>query len=188
MEIDTENLIKRVWQELCRAPNDRHHDWRNPVLATEGIYCSGPQARVVVLRHADPLLWNLRIFTDARSPKCSELIAQPLAQLTFWSKRLNWQLRASVLATVHKQGVLVETAWDRMKQSQAARDYLSELAPGSVQSAQSEGGHINSELSDIHHLAVLEFQIKSMDWLVLSKDGHQRIRMSPDGSIVRMIP
>ena len=52
-------------------------EWRTPTLATQGIGEDGPQARKVVLRHADAPLWTLRVYTDARSAKCSELAAKP---------------------------------------------------------------------------------------------------------------
>jgi len=110
LEISPDHLPTRLWQELTRATHDRHHDWRTPILATQGIDQSGPQARTVVLRHADASAWSLRIYTDARSPKCAELMAQPLAQLTFWSKRLNWQLRVSALATIDFDGEQVKAA------------------------------------------------------------------------------
>jgi len=75
LDILTEDLAARLWKELARATQDRHHDWRTPVLATQGVAGSGPQARTVVLRRAEAATWTLRVYTDARSPKCSELIA-----------------------------------------------------------------------------------------------------------------
>ena len=57
-------LPVRIWQELQRAPLDKHHDWRTPVLATvdgHGL----PQARTVVLRQADRTAQTLAFFTDA---------------------------------------------------------------------------------------------------------------------------
>lgn len=186
--VPPENLAARLWKELQRAPHDRHHEWRTPVLATQGIDGSGPQARTVVLRHADAQLWSLRIYTDARSPKCSELAAQPLAQLTFWSKRLNWQLRVSAEATVEFEGEQVETAWERLKQSPAAADYLSSYPPGHIQhSSQSEVENFGSSLR-AHHLAILNFKVSSMDWLALSKDGHRRARLTPAGLVELLVP
>ena len=68
-------LRKAVASALQRAPLDKHHDWRTPVLAT--VDGQGrPQARTVVLRHADRATQTLVFFTDARSPKCAELRAQ----------------------------------------------------------------------------------------------------------------
>lgn len=188
LEVPPEDLVARLWRELQRAPHDRHHEWRTPVLATQGIDGSGPQARTVVLRHADAQLWSLRIYTDARSPKCSELAAQPLAQLTFWSKRLNWQLRVSAEATVEFEGEQVETAWERVKQSPAAADYLSALPPGQIQSSIKPKAENSRQTLRQHHLAILNFKVSSMDWLALSKDGHRRARLTPAGLVELLVP
>ena len=188
LHLPPDQLVARVWQELTRAPHDRHHDWRTPVLATQGIDQSGPQARTVVLRHADASSWTLRVYTDARSPKCSELGAQPLAQLTFWSKRLNWQLRASAIASVHVEGDQVDQAWARVRQSPASSDYLSALPPGHIYpSGEGQTAH-PVEPPREHFLAVLSFQVISMDWLALSGDGHLRARLTPSGSVERLVP
>jgi hypothetical protein len=188
LELPLDQLVVRLWQELTRAPHDRHHEWRTPVLATQGIDQSGPQARTVVLRHADAPLWALRVYTDARSPKCSELAAQPLAQLTFWSKRLNWQLRVSALATVEFEGEQVNAAWERVRQSHACADYLSAFPPGHVQSSiKATGGNSDEPLRG-HQLAVLNFKVTAMDWLALSKDGHRRARLTPAGEREWLVP
>jgi len=188
LKVPPDQLAARLWKELTRAPHDRHHDWRTPVLATQGIEQSGPQARTVVLRHADPALWTLRVYTDARSPKYFELMAQPLAQLTFWSKRLNWQLRVSVQATAHTDGDQVNDAWERVKQSPAAADYLSELPPGHLQSAIEPKVDSSGNSLREHHLAVLSFKVSSMDWLALSQDGHRRAKLTPGGALQWLVP
>ena len=188
LELPPDQLVVRLWKELTRAPHDRHHEWRTPVLATQGIDQGGPQARTVVLRHADAPLWALRVYTDARSPKCSELVAQPLAQLTFWSKRLNWQLRVSALATVEFEGEQVNAAWERVRQSHASADYLSAFPPGHVQSSTKAPGRYSDDSLRGHHLAVLSFKVSSMDWLALSKDGHRRARLTPAGEMEWLVP
>jgi hypothetical protein len=188
LELTPDKLAARLWQELTRAPHDRHHEWRTPVLATQGIDQSGPQARTVVLRHADASLWALRVYTDSRSPKCSELVAQPLAQLTFWSKRLNWQLRVSALVTVEFGGEQVKTAWERVRQSRTCSDYLSIFPPGHVQSSIKVLEENTNDGLPGHHLAILNFKVSSMDWLVLSKDGHRRARLTPAGELEWLVP
>ena len=153
LEISPDHLPTRLWQELTRATHDRHHDWRTPILATQGIDQSGPQARTVVLRHADASAWSLRVYTDARSPKCAELMAQPLTQLTSWSKRLNWQLRVSALATIDFDGEQVKAARERIRQSRASADYLSRVPPSHIQ-ASDEPPAATAEDSPLgHHLA-----------------------------------
>jgi pyridoxamine 5'-phosphate oxidase len=141
-----------------------------------------------VLRSADASLWTLRVYTDARSAKCSELLAQPLAQLTFWSKRLNWQLRVSALATVDFEGEQVNAAWERVRQSRAAADYLSVLPPGHPQSSGEPAAEHSGDSPHGHHLAILNFQVCSMDWLALSRDGHRRAKLTPAGLLQWLVP
>ena len=181
-------MATRLWQELVRAPHDRHHAWRTPVLATQGLDQNGPQARTVVLRHADPILWNLRVYTDARAPKCAELLGQPMAQLSFWSQRLNWQLRVSAQASIDFDGEQVNATWERMRGSRASGDYLSPLPPGHIQSASEDMGDKPAGHQREHHLAILNFKVIAMDWLALSKDGHRRARLTPTGLLERLVP
>jgi hypothetical protein len=111
-----------------------------------------------------------------------------MAQLTFWSKRLNWQLRVSALTTIELEGEQVNAAWERIKQSSARADYLSALPPGRVQSI-CEGSNLkSSESLSEHHLAVLNFKVTSMDWLALSANGHRRALLTPDGLLTRLVP
>lgn len=188
LEVPDDQLAHRLWRELMRAPYDRHHDWRTPILATQGLGNSGPQARTVVLRHAEVHHWSLSVYTDGRSPKCLERVAQPMAQLTFWSKRLNWQLRVSAQAKVEFEGDRVNSVWERIKQSRASADYLSALPPGHIHSDQeSSAADLQEPLSE-HHLAVLTFNVTSMDWLALSQNGHRRVKITPDGSVVWLVP
>ncbi len=183
-----QDLATRLWQELTRAPHDRHHDWRTPTLATQGLGNSGPQVRTVVLRQADAALWTLRVYTDARSPKCAQLRAQPMAQLLFWSKRLNWQLRLSATATVAHDGPQVEAAWSSIQATHAASDYLSLHAPGQLAVPTHEAPAMTNPTDGRHHLAILHFQVTSMDWLALRKDGHQRARLFPSGGVEWLVP
>lgn len=187
-EISADDLATRLWQELTRAPHDRHHEWRTPILATQGVDASGPQARTVVLRHADAASWTLGIYTDARSPKCLEVQSQPLAQLIFWSKRLSWQLRVSALANVEVEGEQVNAAWERVRQTRAAADYLGILPPGHTQIVGEPTGADSAENHFAHHLAVLSFKVTSLDWLVLSREGHRRARLTPSGSVAWLVP
>jgi len=168
------DIRHRIWMELGRATQDRHHAWRTPVLATtakDGL----PHARTVVLREADVNTAQLRIYTDGRSEKVSQLSEQPNALLVFWSHRLNWQLRVRVSITAHASGPLVESVWSRVSQSAAAGDYLSPSAPGSARSVAPP-----NDAAHQHHLVVLSAQVNEIDWLELARGGHRRARLSAD--------
>ncbi|MGC4365411.1 pyridoxamine 5'-phosphate oxidase family protein [Hydrogenophaga sp. R2] len=163
-------LPGRIWQELQRATVDRHHEWRTPVLASvdaDGL----PQARTVVLRRADAEARTLTCFTDARSPKCADLQARPRAALVFWSQRLGWQLRITADARVATDGPAVQAAWERVRPSAAATDYLMPRAPGAPLDTTTTG-----PAGERHHLAIVQLEVRAIDWLELHRDGHRRGR------------
>ena len=167
-------IQQRIWRELGRATQDRHHAWRTPVLATTGADAT-PEARTIVLREADSSLSSLRFYTDSRSPKVSELISQPRASLVFWSKRLNWQLRARVDMCVQSAGPQIDAVWERVSQSAAAGDYLSTDGPGDPLPVERAAP---SNTKSPHHLAILAAQVQQIDWLELRRGGHRRAWLS----------
>jgi len=174
-----DTLVEHIWQELDRATRERGHAWRTAVLATVDEEGS-PQARTVVLRSANQQQSEFRVFTDGRSPKVAELQARPHAVLVFWSALLNWQLRVSVNVKVRHSGAEVDAAWERVRTSVAARDYLSPVAPGQPGWAAGVGG-TGPSVGD-HHLAVLVAQVRAIDWLELGSHGeHQRCRITTEG-------
>jgi pyridoxine/pyridoxamine 5'-phosphate oxidase len=167
---DGESLRQRLWQELQRAGLDRHHEWRTPVLATTGL--DGlPQARTVVLREVRRSHEQLLIYTDARSPKVAELLAQPVASLLCWSTRLNWQLRLQLRFQVSQDDAETRAAWERVRQSPSASDYLAARAPGSPLAEAQEAP------LETPRLAVLHGRVVRMDWLELGRSGHRRARL-----------
>jgi hypothetical protein len=166
----------QIWVELERAIQDRHHEWRTPVLVTvakEGT----PNARTVVLRDADAKLQSLQFFTDRRSPKIFELINQPAAMLVFWSMRLNWQLRVRVEMSVQTTGPQVDTVWERLSQSAAAGDYTSIVAPGDELPV---GQVVPDDPKGMHHLAILVAKVLEIDWLEIRRNGHRRAVFGKD--------
>lgn len=178
-----EALEDRIWHELDRATRDRAHAWRTAVLATvdeEGA----PQARTVVLRGANKVQSELRVFTDGRSPKVTELQARPQAVLVFWSPALHWQLRVKMDTQVMDRGPEVDAAWERVRHSSAAGDYLGPAAPG--EPVGSSAGPAESVQE--HHLLLLVGQVRAIDWLELADDGrHQRCRITSEG-VQRLVP
>lgn len=168
-----EDLYRRIWMELQRAAQDRHHDWRTPVLAS--VDAQGmAQARTVVLREVDPALKELTFYTDSRSPKVAELQASPQTALVFWSKRLSWQLRVAARVRVETAGPALNAAWARVSQSAAAGDYLSATAPGSPLNPPGKAA------DQQHNMAILTAQVDVLDWLELARSGHRRALVTSD--------
>lgn len=165
------DLIKKIWQQLQRASVDKHHEWRSPVLVTNGLD-GWPDARTIILRNVNLETKILTFYTDSRSPKLVQLYANTNAMLVFWSKRLNWQCRIKVAITIKTDGELLQKTWAKVKQSPSAGDYLSVLAPGeSLNKISDNAEQIN--LSK-HYFATINAHVISIDWLALSRNGHQR--------------
>ena len=163
-----------VWRELAQAVRDKHHGWREAVLATTDGDIG--DARSVVLREWDETRRTLLIFTDARSPKAAQLAAHPQGTLVLWSEALAWQLRLRVALTLESSGLRVSSRWARLKLTPAAQDYLSPLPPGA------ELGSAVPERQSRDHFAVLAAQVQSVDWLELHPDGHRRALFSGGGA------
>ena len=170
-------IRNQIWKELGRATQDRDHAWRTPVLAT---VCKNSlvNARTVVLRTADLTQGQIQIFTDARSTKVTEIAETSSAVVVFWSSKLSWQIRVRVDISALTTGPVVAALWDRVKQSASAGDYLSPSAPGSLLSSDA------SEAVEIGHVepnfAVLNAQVREIDWLELARTGHRRARLTSD--------
>jgi pyridoxamine 5'-phosphate oxidase len=162
--------LQAIWQELARAPLDKHHEWRIVQLATVQP-SGGPTVRSVVLREVNRNEKTLTIFTDARSQKINEIERTPQGCLHFWSKRLGWQLCAQVTLTRVQAAARLEAAWARVSQSPTARDYLAAQTPGTA-----IADHASAALlpADQHHFAMIDAKVISMDWLSLAREGNQR--------------
>lgn len=157
-----------LWQELQRASDDRQHDWRHCTLAT--VDGERADARVVVLREAVPTERRLRLYTDARSPKVTQIARHPLGTLVAWSPRLKWQLRLGVRLSVADSGLEVSSRWARVKLSPGAQDYLAPLPPGTPMD------RYEPERGSREHFAVITAEVQQIDWLELHPDGHRRAR------------
>ena len=170
----TDEITRRIWSELHTACSDKQHAWRSPVLATvahDGFPC----ARTVVLRAVDISARQLVFFTDRRSPKVQELQACSRAEIVFWSQSLQWQLRAAVQVEVQTQGIKVDQAWARIKNSSAATDYLRSALPSATLADTVPNSTTHPD--DAHHLCLLVAWVHRLDWLELAPQGHRRLRI-----------
>lgn len=161
-----------LWRELDAATRDPQHDWRTPALATRDG--ETPQVRTVVLREVDAAQRRVVVYSDARAAKVAELQACPHAAMLLWSPRLGWQLRLALEVAVRTDGVAVTSRWARVKMTPHARDYLSAHAPGRPLQAPGEAPPPGERA----HFAVLEAEVRAIDWLELHPDGHRRARFA----------
>lgn len=170
------HLEQEIWQQLQRASVDKHHEWRSPVLVTCGAD-NWPDARTVILRAAQLDAKILTFYTDSRSPKVTQMTKNPQAMLVFWSKRLNWQLRVKANVSIKTTGEEVQKIWAKVKQSPSANDYLSAQIPGELLQAE----HAETLSSVTPHFALLQASVQTIDWLALSRSGHQRAKIDCTG-------
>jgi pyridoxine/pyridoxamine 5'-phosphate oxidase len=186
-----DDLRAHITAKLGRAVADRHSGWRTPVLAT-----SGPQARVVVLRHASEAGRVLEIHTDRRSEKISAITGHPEVELCFWDQRSSEQLRARGTAKIETNGAHVDQIWAALpvgsRLPYLAPSSMGAATPGAVVDApdlrsnprmtkdQTEAGR------DV--FAVITIIVDLWDWLEIGSGGQRRARFrfpkpSEDGAV-----
>lgn len=93
-------LVETIWQQLGRGTADRHHPARHPVLATTGE--DGPELRTLVLRKTDRAAGTLTLFTDAVSPKATQIRKDPRVALHIWIPKASLQLRIKAVAELRR--------------------------------------------------------------------------------------
>ncbi len=155
---DLAALPARIWQTLVQGSGDPAHGFHWPVLASlrqPGV----PDARTVVLRHADPAGRVLLIHSHRRAGKIGQLQARPPVCLVFHDTASRTQVRAHGEATVHAQDALSAQAWQGL-------------------AAHSRGLYQGAD-----DFAVLRVVVGELDWLLLDPAGHRRagLRWSAGG-------
>ncbi|WP_197042042.1 pyridoxamine 5'-phosphate oxidase family protein [Sandarakinorhabdus oryzae] len=190
-DIDRNDLAAiraHAWTLLVRGGADRKSPLHTPVIASvdaQGL----PQARVMVLRKADPASATLRLHTDARSPKVAELDGRPVAVLAYHPGE-QVQLRLAGTARVLTDGEPVDAIWEQSTLF-ARRCYLAEHAPGTplpgpssglptwIEGQQPTAGQIGPARTNF---ATLWIDVTAIDWLHLANSGHRRaLFRSEDG-------
>lgn len=182
-----------IWQQLLRASADKHHEWRSATLVTNGLVTNFentkidqaenkfPEARIIILRNVNVDTKTLTFYTDSRSPKVAQIVANQHATLVFWSKRLRWQLRVKVMISVDTDSDLNKLIWQKVKQSPSAGNYLSKQIPGEK---------LDEDLIDktkisinaTAYFALLIANVIEIDWLALNRNGHQRAQINANGA------
>jgi pyridoxamine 5'-phosphate oxidase len=171
-EIQTE-----VWQQLERAAHDKQHAWRTVVLAT--VDGEAADARTVILREVDTHQKQLIIFSDDRAGKVAQMLSHPRATMVMWSAPLGWQLRCRVQLSLEMTGLAATSRWAGIKLTPAAQDYLARLAPGTP--LDDAAGNAPAPL-EREYFAVINAQVRAIDWLDLHREGHRRAVFDETGA------
>lgn len=168
-----------LWGIIKGSLVEKGHPWRVFTLATVDKECR-PQSRSVVLREVEPKSWLVRFYSDSRSPKILQLQHNPHVSLCFWNPQLKQQLRAEGVATLMSDPAGIRQRWQSVKDGPTAGDYTTKLAPGSAVDPL-------VEFSEHNWFCVVEIKIRSFDLLQLSREGHQRVAVTPDG-VTALVP
>jgi hypothetical protein len=174
------DILAHAWSLLVRGGADRKSPVHTPVVCS--VDAAGlPQARVMVLRKANPADGTLRFHTDARSPKVAQLDGKPVAVLAYHAAE-QVQLRISGQARIGRSVAEVDAIWDQSTLF-ARRCYLAEQAPGSPLPGPASGlpAWIEGQQPTPEQIvparanfAVLWVGVTSIDWLHLANSGHRR--------------
>ena len=178
---DLAGALERSWRLLEEAIGDPTSPVRTPVLisiSTGGL----AQGRTVVLRYFNRQQRQLKIYTDVRSAKVTQLRAQPVCTLVAYQPNPMMQLRLSTNAMVNHNNECTHEAWAVMPGPNRC-NYLTDPDPGSI-SVQATDGRpvINAESVPTNdeneiaysHFSVIDFTINELEWLYLPRRGHRR--------------
>lgn len=166
--MEYQSAKEEIWSSLGRATVDRKHPWRFPVLAS--AHGKQVEQRTVVLRAYDPQKHQLVFYTDFRSPKVQQFLANPQASLLFYHPRQQWQVRVRGQIEIHHQ--------DDLAQSHLAK--IPDERRGDYQSAQAPGKPLKKGLEGLpaqDNFCLLIFQAQAMDSLKLGGEEHQRFSL-----------
>ncbi len=158
---------------LSRGVADRRSPLHTPTLATIGLD-GAPRARTLVLRGFDAASRTLRLHSDRRSDKFTELLRDPRCALHGYDAASQVQIRLAGLASLHTQDAVANAAWDAT-QPFSRIIYAVEPAPGTTIAAPLPAPA--NEVAGRAHFGVVLLQIHSLEWLFLASSGHRRARI-----------
>ena len=168
-----ENVFKDVWASLYKGVTRGAHAFHTPVLAS--VWREKPDARTVVLRHADEEQRQLICHTDVRSPKVSMLRKNPQVAWLFYDREAKVQLRMYGQAKLHHADRVAEKRWETCSQS-SRRCYLAPVAPG-LDLATADSRSVD-RTDGFENFAVVSCDVSEIDWLFLQAKRHLRAHFS----------
>lgn len=174
-------LLGDAATRLALALADRNAAMHAPVVVT-----ADADARIMVLRAADPDLAALRFHTDRRAPKAAAIAVDPRLTILAYDPAARVQLRMSGCARVEGDGPVADGAW-AVASPLSRRCYLAETgpsaplpAPGSALPAHLSGHRPSLAESEAGRdsFAVIVARIDRLDWLRLDSHGGLRARLA----------
>jgi pyridoxamine 5'-phosphate oxidase len=173
-------ISQRAWASLERGARDRRAGLHTLTLATTGSE-GFPEARTIVLRHASGADRQIRFHTDSRAAKYREMVANPAVTILGYDAPSKLQLRMRGTAIIHKGDQIALEAWNA-SQPQSLMCYRQPEAPSlTVEgplAAPDMRGITFQPLDGFENFAVISIAVETLEWLFLSRLGHQRIRFN----------
>ncbi len=167
-------LLTHLWSRLESAVADRASPLRIATFCTNGLD-GFPAARSVIMRYVSPSLSQIRFQTDFRSPKVAELLRDPRSAMLFWDSSTKTQLRLAGNAIVSRDDA-------------ASRELIANSHPGSLAVFRnlsvpstpiaSPNEAVLAESPLLQNVALVSFNVQTLEWLWLDDAGHRRCRFT----------
>ena len=181
-QVEYDAIVQTVWQHLSDAADDQTHPMRLLTVATMNEH-RWPDARLLVLRGADPQLHCLWFYTDARSAKAAQLEKCPHACAIGYDPRDAVQLRIRGNVKLHRDSTLAERHWEQTE-FHVRHAYAMPVRPGQPLSRPDPlmRRHRDQLVADDlaqgrRNFAVIEMIIGEIEWLQVSDGGDRRAVM-----------
>ena len=168
------DLFKMAKAEWVRASVDKRHPFRTFVLGTRD---EKMEMRTVVMRSFDSSSFTLRFYTDSRSPKYAQIHRNNQVALLFYHPSKKLQIRAHALATeLSPESTTYRSIKANLLGSGNTSDYTTLYAPGALRDSPDKALSYGEDI----YLSCFDLEIFSMDLLLLSREGHQRMLAEKD--------
>ena len=131
-----------------------------------------------MLREADEDRRSLVFHTDARSRKIKELEKTGQATWLFFDLQSGVQIRARSHVTLHQHDDTARNLWKQV-QLESRLNYSSVLSPGDP--VKDQPLRLLNDHEAFLNFMVVQCEVVFLDWLQISKDGHQRAQFNWDG-------
>lgn len=150
---------------------------RAPALATLDPSL-GARVRTVVLREAQAEDWSVVCFTDERAGKARNVRIDGRVEWMFYDPGERTQIRLSGTTEIHNRDGVALGYWAEVPEWSRA-NYRSDAAPGSDTLDVADRKSPDDAAGDIgfYNFAVLRTRITEIDWLLLGRPVHERVRL-----------
>ena len=173
---DLDETLAESWRLIARGVADRRSPFHHPTLATLGAD-GRPRLRTLILRGCDVQERSLRLHTDRRSEKVSEISNDPRVGLHFYDPTAKIQIRIDGSATLNTDNATADAAWagSRLMSRQCYG-----IAPGPGATIETADAFALPETSDAGtapgraNFCSVTIRIESLEWLYLAVAGHRR--------------